>query len=178
MSASQRPYLTIVSGLPRSGTSLMMKMLEAGGMPVVIDDVRTADVDNPRGYYEYEPVKQTKSDPSWIEPALGKAVKMVYLLLLDLPADRDYRVLFMRRTIDEILASQTSMLRRLGKSSPMDDETMAALFRDQLRKFDEWVRNRSYIRLIDVDYNALIADPIPRRSPSTHSSTAVSTSTR
>jgi hypothetical protein len=161
MSASQRSYLTIVSGLPRSGTSLMMKMLEAGGMPVVIDDVRTADVDNPRGYYEYEPVKQTKSDPSWIEPALGKAVKMVYLLLLDLPADRDYRVLFMRRTIDEILASQTSMLRRLGKSSPMDDETMAALFRDQLRKFDDWVRNRSHIRLIDVDYNALIADPRP-----------------
>lgn len=159
MSHSNRPFLTIVSGLPRSGTSVMMKMLEAGGMPVLVDHVRTADIDNPRGYYEYEPVKQTKADPSWIAPAIGQAVKMVYLLLLDLPTDHHYRVLFMRRNIDEILASQKAMLDRLGKESPMDDATMGKLFRDQLRKFDEWVKTRSYIQLINVDYNALIADP-------------------
>src|ERR1700761_4043280 len=74
-----QPFLTVVSGLPRSGTSLMMKMLEAGGLPVLVDNLREADIDNPRGYYEFEPVKALKSDASWVGPALGKAVKMVYL---------------------------------------------------------------------------------------------------
>ena len=129
-----RPFLTIVSGLPRSGTSLMMKMLEAGGLPVLVDNVREADVDNPRGYYEFEPVKALKSDASWVAPALGKAVKMVYLLLMDLPSDQDYRVVFMRRNLDEVLASQKAMLDRMGKPAPLDDARMAQLFRDQLAK--------------------------------------------
>jgi hypothetical protein len=161
MTATARPFLTIVSGLPRSGTSLMMKMLEAGGMEVVVDNIRAADIDNPRGYYEFEPVKQTKNDSSWIAPALGKAVKMVYLLLLDLPPDYDYRVVFMRRNLDEVLASQKAMLDRLGKTSPLDDAKMAALFRDQLAKFDAWSQGRPNLRLLDVSYNAAVAEPLP-----------------
>ena len=161
MTAIARPFLTIVSGLPRSGTSLMMKMLETGGMEVLVDNVRTADIDNPRGYYEFEPVKQTKNDASWVAPALGKAVKMVYLLLLDLPSEYEYRVVFMRRNLDEVLASQKAMLERLGKTSPLDDARMAALFRDQLARFDAWSKGRPNLRLLDVSYNAAVADPAP-----------------
>ena len=161
MADTGRSFLTIVSGLPRSGTSLMMKMLEAGGMPVLVDNVREADVDNPRGYYEFEPVKQTKADAGWVADAAGKAVKMVYLLLLDLPPDYDYRVIFMRRTLDEVLASQKAMLERLGKSSPLDDARMAALFRDQLARFDAWVVTRPNFALLDVSYNAMVTDPAP-----------------
>lgn len=160
-SATSRPFLTIVSGLPRSGTSLMMKMLETGGMEVVVDNIRTADIDNPRGYYEFEPVKQTKNDASWIAPAIGKAVKMVYLLLLDLPPDHEYRVVFMRRNLDEVLASQKAMLDRLGKASPLDDAKMAALFRDQLAKFDAWAKTRPNLKLLDISYNDAVADPAP-----------------
>src|SRR5690242_7444054 len=103
-------FLIIVSGLPRSGTSMMMRMLEHGGIPVLTDRVRTADDDNPNGYYEFEAVKQTRKDPSWLAGREGKAVKMVYRLLYDLPADRNYRVLFMRRKLEEVLASQRTML--------------------------------------------------------------------
>ena len=161
MAATGRSFLTIVSGLPRSGTSLMMKMLEAGGMPVLVDNVREADVDNPRGYYEFEPVKQTKADATWVAGAVGKAVKMVYLLLLDLPAGYDYRVIFMRRNLDEVLASQKSMLGRLGKTSPLDDARMAALFRDQLARFDAWAVSRPNFTLLDVSYNGMVTDPAP-----------------
>ena len=90
--------VTVVSGLPRSGTSMMMRILEAGGMDVLTDQIRTADVDNPRGYYEFEPVKKTKDDPSWIPEAAGKAVKMVYQLLYDLPDGFHYQILMMHAT--------------------------------------------------------------------------------
>jgi hypothetical protein len=161
MTAQARPFLTVVSGLPRSGTSLMMKMLEAGGLPVLVDNVRTADVDNPRGYYEFEPVKALKADASWVAPARGKVVKMVYLLLMDLPPDVDYRVVFMRRNIDEVLASQRAMLERLGRPSPVDDARMATLFRDGLTRFDAWVKGRPNFRMLDVSYNDLVREAPP-----------------
>ena len=107
-------FITIVSGLPRSGTSMMMRMLEAGGMPVITDNLRTADDDNPRGYFEFEPAKKTKDDPSWLNAAEGKAVKMIYKLLYDLPDRLEYRVLIMRRNMQEVLTSQRKMLDRMG----------------------------------------------------------------
>lgn len=156
------PFLTIVSGLPRSGTSMMMRMLEAGGLPAITDAVREADVDNPRGYYEFEPAKKTKEDPSWLVGAEGKAVKMVYQLLYDLPADRPYRVLFMRREIREVLASQQKMLARLGRDAGgISDEKMAELFRAQLAKFDAWIAGQPQFRVLDVDYNRMVAEPRP-----------------
>src|SRR5437660_7651564 len=109
--------IIIVSGLPRSGTSLMMQMLENGGVPVVTDNIRTADTDNPKGYYEFEQVKKIKQDASWLPGTRGKVFKMVSQLLYDLPAGELYRIIFMDRDIDEVLASQEKMLERLGQKT-------------------------------------------------------------
>jgi hypothetical protein len=157
-----KPFVTIVSGLPRSGTSMMMRMLEAGGIPPLIDGVREADIDNPRGYYEFEQAKKIKEDTSWLDPAGGKVVKMVYQLLYDLPDDREYRVVFMRRKIEEILASQKKMLDRLGKGdSGIPDEVMARMFQTQLDKFFAWAPSKPNLHLLQVDYNEVVASPGP-----------------
>src|SRR5262245_36404912 len=100
------PEIIVVSGLPRSGTSLMMQMLDGGGIEVVTDNVRTADTDNPRGYYELEKVKRIKHDASWLPETRGKAFKMVSQLLYDLPPTECYRIIFMERDFDEMLLSQ------------------------------------------------------------------------
>ena len=156
-----RSFLTIVSGLPRSGTSMMMRMLEAGGMPVLTDQVRRADDDNPNGYYEMERVKQTKEDPTWLVDSEGKVVKMVYRLLYDLPWDRAYRVLFMRRDLREILASQRAMLTRQGLPSDeeVSDDDLAALFRREIESFYAWAERLPHLQLIDVNYHVLVQDP-------------------
>ena len=155
-------FVTIVSGLPRSGTSMMMHMLEAGGMTVITDNQRTADVDNPQGYFEFEPAKTTKDDPSWLDGAEGKVVKMVYKLLYDLPDRFQYRVLVMRRAMQEVLASQRKMLERLGKpTDTVPDEKIGALLARQLREFDQWVRKQPNFTVLDVDYNQMVADPAP-----------------
>lgn len=161
MNVATTEFLTIVSGLPRSGTSMMMRMLECGGLPVLIDGIRTADDDNPNGYYEFEAVKQTREDASWLAESEGKAVKMVYRLLYDLPKDRTYRVLFMTRELDEVLASQSVMLQRQGvKQNDAVDAQMAALFRADLKKFRDWVAGQKHIELIDVSYNKVQEDPV------------------
>src|SRR3954447_18868200 len=116
------PEITIVSGLPRSGTSLMMQMLDGGGVEVVTDHVRTADTDNPRGYYEYEQVKAIKRDTSWLPATRGKAFKMVSQLLYDLPPAETYRIIFMERDLDEVLRSQEKMLTRLGRTPAPREE--------------------------------------------------------
>lgn len=165
MSASDA-YVTIVSGLPRSGTSMMMRMLEAGGMGVMIDNLRRADDDNPAGYYEFEPVKQTRRDPSWVPGALGKATKMVYRLLYDLPPDYQYRVLFMRRDLEEVLASQKKMLARNARADEVDDAQMARLYRSELARFDQWIADKANFTRLDINYNELLSDaaPVARRA--------------
>jgi len=141
---------------------MMMRMLEAGGLQVVVDNLRAADEDNPAGYYEFEPVKQTKQDNSWLDDAQGKAVKMVYRLLYDLPADHHYRVIFMRRKLEEVLASQQKMLERHGKADPsISDEQMAQLFRSQLAKFEQWIAEQRTFEVMEVSYNELLSDPTP-----------------
>lgn len=154
-------FLTIVSGLPRSGTSLMMRMLETGGLPALTDGVRQADRDNPRGYYEFEPAKRTKEDPSWLEGTNGTAAKMVYRLLFDLPGTGRYRVLVMRRNMAEILQSQRIMLERLGKTDDVPDKTMAAFFRIELEKFDKWIKQQPNFSVLEVWYNELVNAPVP-----------------
>lgn len=156
-------FVTIVSGLPRSGTSLLMRMLERGGMPVLVDHVRAADIDNPRGYYEFEPAKRTRHDPSWLQAAEGKAVKLVYQLLYDLPHGRPYRVLLMQRRLDEVLASQRKMLERLGTDPEpqVADAEMARLFTAELQRLDEWLARQANIQRLDVLYHELVADPAP-----------------
>jgi hypothetical protein len=156
--------LIVVSGLPRSGTSLMMRMLEAGGLPILTDAVRTADEDNPRGYYEYEPVKRLKEDPACLEPARGKVVKIISELLRLVPPQYPCRVILMRRAMPEILASQRQMLIRRGKpADASQDEQLAALFERHLRRLDEWLQQQSHIQVLDMSYNTLLeapADPI------------------
>jgi hypothetical protein len=112
-----KPVVTVVSGLPRSGTSMMMKMLEAGGIPPLTDKLRTADDDNPKGYYEFERVKQMdKGDTAWMADAQGKTVKVISQLLKFMPSAYEYKVIFMRRNMSEILASQKRCSSTGGKT--------------------------------------------------------------
>ena len=151
--------VTIVSGLPRSGTSMMMRMLSAGGIEVVVDDVRKADADNPVGYFEFEQVKKTREDASWLAGAGGKAVKMVSKLLYDLPARYRYKVIFMRRNMEEVLKSQRKMLERRGVQDASNDEDMARFFRKHLADVEEWLRAQPHMDVLYVDYGEAVAEP-------------------
>jgi hypothetical protein len=153
----------IVSGLPRSGTSMMMKVLEAGGLPVLIDGLRAADPDNPEGYYELERVKELdKGDAGWVADAQGKGVKVISALLEYLPSDYTYRVIFMHRKIEEVLNSQRKMLERRGESTEaVNDAEMADLFAKHLVKVKEWLRDQPNFSVLDIDYNAMVNDPEP-----------------
>jgi len=157
-----RDYVTIVSGLPRSGTSLMMRMIGEGGIPILSDGLRVPDEDNPNGYYEFERVRRTRQDPSWIPDALGKVVKMVHLLLLELPLTHEYRVVFMRRDLREVVKSQNRMLTRLNK--PTDDlpeERVAEIYKRQIETTLTYLQSHDdYFRVIEVDYNVLIKNPL------------------
>ena len=152
--------ITIVSGLPRSGTSMMMKMLEAGGLPVLADHLRTADEDNPKGYYEFERVKQIKTDKAWLPEAQGKVVKMITELLQYLPPDYQYRVIFMRRKLEETLASQKQMLIRRGEPvDAINDERMTELFRKHLQKLDAWLASQPNFKILEVQYGEVVSNP-------------------
>ena len=130
--------IIVVSGLPRSGTSLMMQLLAAGGIPIVTDNIRAADADNPRGYCEFERVKTIKTDASWLPEIHGKAVKMVSQLLYDLPTTERYKIIFMERDLDEVLASQEKMLTRLGRPAA-PREPMRHAFTLHLTKLARWL---------------------------------------
>lgn len=150
--------IVIVSGLPRSGTSLMMKMLEAGGVPPLTDGLREADSDNPRGYYEFEQAKRLSSgDSAWLDEAPGKAVKIIATLLYDLPDRHEYRVIFMRRRMAEILASQRQMLINRGEDpDAVPDATMARIFEGHLDRLRSWLTTAGGISVLEVDYNDLM----------------------
>jgi hypothetical protein len=150
--------IIIVSGLPRSGTSLMMQMLDKGGVPVVTDHIRTADQDNPRGYYEYERVKRIKEDVSWLPESRGKAFKMVSQLLYELPASERYGIIFMERDLDEMLISQEKMLARLNKPSA-PRAAIERAFREHLRKVRGWLAGQANIEVLSVSYNNLVERP-------------------
>jgi broad-specificity NMP kinase len=153
----------IVSGLPRSGTSMMMKMLEVGGIPVLTDHEREADEDNPKGYFEFERVKKLKEgDFGWLPQVKGKVVKVIAALLTHLPSDYEYDVIFMRRAMPEILASQKQMLIRRGENpDKVKDEEIAALFDKHLAQVIGWAKKQKNIRLIEVDYNVALKNPTP-----------------
>ena len=150
--------IIVVSGLPRSGTSLMMQMLAAGGVEVVTDNVRTADTDNPRGYYELEAVKRIKRDASWLPQTRGKAFKMVSQLLYDLPPGENYRILFMERDPDEVLASQEKLLQRLGRPAAPREE-MKRAYALHLARLHEWLRQQPNMQILCVNYRDLIERP-------------------
>jgi hypothetical protein len=155
-----RDFITIVSGLPRSGTSLAMQMLAAGGIPPMTDHERTPDPDNPRGYFEFERVKQLRTDKAWLDEAVGRAVKIIHMLLTELPDDRDYRVVFMRRDVAEVVRSQRVMLERAGRpGGALTPERLAAIYDQQLGATARWLAERPCFRVLEVPYAGLIAEP-------------------
>jgi hypothetical protein len=160
---SSNQVVTIVSGLPRSGTSMMMKLLEAGGLLPLTDNIRTADEDNPKGYYEFERVKQLPiGDVAWLPDAQGKVVKVIAALLPSLPGGYHYRVIFMQRAMPEVLASQRQMLIRRGEDpDKIPDEVMATLFQKHLRQVDEWMKQQVNVARLDVNYNDMLKNPQP-----------------
>ena len=157
------PFIPIVSGLPRSGTSLMMSMLAAGGMEVLTDRLRTPDDDNPVGYFELEDVKKLiKGDHSWLASSNGKAVKVISTLLPYLPDGYRYRIIFMRRPMEEVLASQRKMLINRGENpDKISDDQMAEFFERNLQQSERWMNSRAHATRIDVNYKELIENPKP-----------------
>jgi hypothetical protein len=153
-------FVTLVSGLPRSGTSMMMRMLEAGGMPVLADHLRTADEDNPEGYYEFERVKKIEHDTAWLDEARGRVVKMISALLKHLPPEYRYKIVFMRRDLEEVLASQREMLIRRGKpADSTGDARMAEYFTSHLHRVESWLAEQPNVEVLYVSYNELMEDP-------------------
>ena len=152
--------ITIVSGLPRSGTSMMMKMLAAGGLEPLTDNIRTADEDNPKGYFEFERVKQIEHDKAWLDDARSRVVKLISALLKHLPPSYQYKVIFMRRTMSEILASQRQMLIRRGEpTDTVPDDKMAAMFNKHMAQIEIWLAQQPNIDVLFVNYNEVLKDP-------------------
>lgn len=151
----------IVSGLPRSGTSMMMKMLEAGGLKILTDNLREADANNPKGYYEFERVKQMKDgNLAWLPDAVGKVVKIVTGLIIYLPSDYKYKIIFMKRDLDEVLSSQKKMLGRLGKEDDnIPDDKMAKVYEEHLKEVRGWLIRQPNIETLYVNYNSMVKDP-------------------
>ena len=156
------PPIVVVSGLPRSGTSMMMKMLTAAGLEIVTDNIRVADEDNPKGYFEFEKVKELDKDgdKSWLVEHKGRVLKVISFLLKDLPDDYYYKVIFMRRDLDEVIASQNKMLVRRGEEAKgTQDDRMIQLYRGHLRKVDVMMEHRPNFERLDVSHRDVIDQP-------------------
>jgi hypothetical protein len=138
----------------------MMQMLRAGGLPLLCDDVRPPDESNPRGYFEYAPVKRTAQDASWVPQARGKAVKVIHALLRALPAGEHYRVIVMRRPLPEVLASQERMLARTGApAASLAEERLGEILLRQLEEAEAWMEGHPSFAFLRVEYAQLVAQP-------------------
>lgn len=153
--------IIVVSGLPRSGTSMMMRMLDAAGVSIMTDNERSADIDNPKGYYEYERVKELEddSDRSWVRHGRGKVLKVISHLLEHLPDDNFYRILFMRRDLDEIVASQNKMLERRGEDNPLEDAKTKDYYLRHLVQVKFMVRDRPNMDMLEAHYRNALQEP-------------------
>jgi hypothetical protein len=153
--------IIVVSGLPRSGTSMAMKMLDAAGIDIVTDKLRTADEDNPKGYFELERVKdlEKESDKSYLRDARGKAIKVISFLLKELPSDNNYKVLFLNRNLDEVLASQAKMLTRRGEESDTSDEQMKEIWENHLWRVKYQLKHQAHFDALELHYKEMIQDP-------------------
>lgn len=155
--------IVVVSGLPRSGTSMAMKMLQAGGIEVVTDGVRQADESNPKGYFELEAVKELEKaeDTAWLKNARGRAVKIISFLLPFLPEEHNYRVILMQRDLDEVLASQNAMLvkRAEAPGTPEHDAQLRQHYEQHLAKVDRLLARRSCFAVLKVEYRSAIEQP-------------------
>ena len=151
--------ITIVSGLPRSGTSLMMQMLVAGGMTPLSDGERRADIDNPKGYLEWERIKQLPKDPTLIAEAEGKVVKVISQLLLSLPLTHEYRIIFMQRPLAEVMKSQEEMLKRRGTADPsVDPAAITRAFQTHLYEVNTWLNGKPNLAVLRMHYHSLLKE--------------------
>jgi hypothetical protein len=154
--------IIVITGLPRSGTSMAMKMLQAGGLPLLTDGARPPDESNPEGYFEFEPVKQLdkNGDLAWLRGARGKGVKIISWLVTWLPETYDYRVIFMQRDLDEIIASQGAMLGRRGQPQGIEDPAaMRQIFARHLEQVHGFLAHRRCFSTLVVNYSEVIAQP-------------------
>lgn len=158
------PAVIVVSGLPRSGTSMMMNMLTAAGLPTVIDEIRSADEDNPKGYFEDERVKDLDKmeDKTWVANCRGKVIKVISFLLKDLPTDSFYKVIFMRRNLEEVIASQNKMLVRRDEpvGTREDDEKMIKRYRMHLKKTEFLLEEEPNYDCLEILYTEALQDPL------------------
>ena len=154
--------VVIVSGLPRSGTSMLMNMIESGGLTVVTDKVRESDTDNPKGYFEDERVKDLENDPdkSWVRDVRGKSIKVISHLLKELPEENFYKVILVRRNLDEIVASQNIMLDRREEPNPISDEKAIQVYRNHMIDTKVFLRRKPNYDLLELNYKNVITDPI------------------
>jgi len=145
---------------------MMMRILSAGGVPILTDGVRQADDDNPGGYFEFEMAKKVGEDASFLDEAGGKAVKLVYRLLYDLPDRYSYRVIFMKRELGEVVASQNIMLQRKGENAErIGDATVIGMFQKELDKVESWLVEQANFETLFVDYNEVIRGPEQQLAP-------------
>lgn len=153
--------IVVVSGLPRSGTSMAMRMLQAAGLPTVEDGLRSADVDNPKGYFEHQRVMDLARDAdlSWLRQARGKAIKIISYLLKELPADNNYKVILLEREIEEVLASQAKMLERRGEANPVPDDKMAENYESLVWRVNYLLKRAPHFEALRVRYTEVIAEP-------------------
>ena len=152
----------LVSGLPRSGTSLMMQMLEAGGAKLLTDGERAPDVDNPKGYYEWEPIKQIAKKPELLDAddLNGSVIKCISMLLPRVPSKHHYKVIFMTRPIEEVVVSQAAMVNRLqSKGAELDREQLERGMTAHRNETRRWLKNMPYVEFIEVDYPKLVREP-------------------
>ncbi len=160
VSTMSQDTITIVSGLPRSGTSMMMEMLEKGGITPLTDKVRRPDEDNPKGYYEYERVKALPEDTGWLEEAKGRSVKVLGEQIKHVPEGYDYKVVFMERDLDEMIESQTKMLKRKGKDpDDISKEELKKTFKDYRKILKQQIASHPGMDVIYVSYNDMISNP-------------------
>ena len=153
--------VVVVSGLPRSGTSMAMQMIVAGGIPAVTDGTRTPDADNPRGYFEFERVKQLQTDKAWLDEARGQVVKVIHMLVPELPDDRRYRVVFLDRDIREVVKSQATMLARSAKAgAQLSPERLQSIYEAQLATVHAWLEARPNFAVLRVRHADLLRDPV------------------
>ena len=160
--APKKLPIVVVSGLPRSGTSMMMKMLAEGGLQTVTDSIRNADDDNPNGYFEFERVKQmTAGDRAWLDESGGKVVKVISALLEHLPNNYSYKIVFMERAIKEVLASQKKMLDHRNEQNKVSDAEMEEQYRAHLAAVKPWLARQPHMEVLYVDYNKMMSEPGP-----------------
>lgn len=140
---------------------MLMAMLQAGGLPLLTDEVRAADEDNPKGYFEFERVKKLKQgDLGWLKSAVGKVVKVISYLLVELPDGFRYDVVFVSRRLSEILASQRRMLERSGEDpDKADQDDLLEILRRHLKHVQWWLDDQPNVRVVHIDYNKMLTSP-------------------